>query len=200
MAREVHDVLGQLLTALKMDVAWWERRFRQLTEPGVREVLEAKARETNHLLDLMVETVQQIARELRPSVLDGLGLGAALRFEGMRFAERTGITCEVKVPEAAIPLDADRATGMFRVFQELLTNVARHARATRIDATLEWQGAELRLEVRDNGRGISPEALRSGASLGLLGMRERAAQMGGSIHLAGEEGVGTTASLTIPRM
>jgi PAS domain S-box-containing protein len=198
MAREVHDVLGQLLTAVKMDIAWWERRFGQLTDPGLRAELGEKAQETNRLADRMIETVQKIARELRPSVLDNIGLGAALQFEARQFQERTGTTCHVTVPPDTLPLDPEQATAMFRVFQELLTNVARHAQATRVTAVLRQEKDQVILEVKDNGRGIRAEEVEGAHSLGLLGMTERASLQGGSFRISGQPGRGTVACLTVP--
>ena len=198
MAREVHDVLGQLLTALKMDMAWWERRFTKITDEPLRRSLEEKVEATSRLTDRMIETVQRISHELRPSVLDNIGLGAALQFEAREFKERTGIACEVSVPSVTFSLEPDRATGIFRVFQELLTNVARHAQASRVSASLGQTAEHVMLEVKDNGRGIREEELRDPKSLGILGMAERASLMGGRLEIHGATGSGTTATLTIP--
>lgn len=198
MAREVHDVLGQLLTGLKMDMSWWERRFTKIVDESLRRSLEQRVEATSRLADRMIETVQKISRELRPSVLDNIGLGAALQFEARAFQERTGLVCQVSVPAETFALDPDRATGMFRVFQELLTNVARHAQATRIIVALRRTAEHLTLEVMDNGRGIRAEALSDPKSLGLLGMTERASLMGGRLEIHGDPGGGTTATLTIP--
>jgi signal transduction histidine kinase len=164
----------------------------------LRRSLEQRVEATSRLADRMIETVQKISRELRPSVLDNIGLGAALQFEARAFQERTGLVCQVSVPAETFALDPDRATGMFRVFQELLTNVARHAQATRIIVALRRTAEHLTLEVMDNGRGIRAEALSDPKSLGLLGMTERASLMGGRLEIHGDPGGGTTATLTIP--
>jgi PAS domain S-box-containing protein len=198
IAREVHDVLGQMLTGLKMDMAWCERRFPQIADERLRQSLAEKLASTSQLLDTMIESVQKISRELRPSVLDNIGLGAALQFETRQFQERTGIACEVSVPSETFSLEPDRATGMFRAFQEMLTNVARHAQATRVTIALAQQGGSVILEVRDNGRGIREEELVDPNSLGLLGMKERASLMGGRIEVRGAAGAGTKVTLTIP--
>jgi PAS domain S-box-containing protein len=198
IAREVHDVLGQLLTALKLDMSWWERRFTRITDEPLRRALEEKVEATSRLTDMMIDTVQKISRELRPSVLDNIGLGAALQFEARQFQERTGIACEVSVPAQTFVLDPDRTTGMFRVFQELLTNVARHAQATRVVVSLNQSAESVTLEVKDNGRGIHEEELRDPKSLGILGMAERASLMGGRLEIHGRPGQGTTGVLTIP--
>ena len=198
MAREVHDVLGQLLTALKMDTSWCERRFTEITDEPLRRSLEEKVKATSRLADQMIETVQKISGELRPSLLDNIGLGAALQFEARQFQERTGIACQVSVPSETLPLEPDRATGIFRVFQELLTNVARHAQASRVAASLVQTAQQVTLEVKDNGRGIREDELRHPKSLGILGMAERASLMGGRIEIHATAGIGTTATLTIP--
>jgi PAS domain S-box-containing protein len=198
MAQEVHNVLGQHVTALKMDVAWWRRRFSQLPDATLREQLEKKAEATDRLAAEIVEMVQQIARELRPSVLDNIGLGAALQFEARRFAERSGLQCQVTLAGEIPALDPGQATGVFRVFQELLTNVARHARATQVSVALTRMDSQLVLEVTDNGCGISTAATAAVESLGVLGMRERAAMIGAELKLVGEPGKGTIASLILP--
>jgi signal transduction histidine kinase len=198
LAREVHDVLGQLLTALKMDMSWWERRFTKIADETLRRALEEKVGATSRLADMMIEMVQKISRELRPSVLDNIGLGAALQFEARQFQERTGIACEVSMPAETFVLDPDRATGIFRIFQELLTNVARHAQATRVVVSLSQTEENVTLEVKDNGRGISEEEMRDPKSLGILGMAERASLMGGRLEIHGSPGQGTTGVLTIP--
>ncbi len=179
-------------------MSWWERRFTRITDEPLRGALVEKVESTSRLADTMIETVQRISRELRPSVLDNIGLGAALQFEARQFQERTGITCEVSVPAETFSLDPDRATGMFRVFQELLTNVARHAQATRVVVSLSQTEESVTLEVKDNGRGIREEELRDPKSLGLLGMTERASLMDGRLDIHAAAGGGTTATLTIP--
>jgi PAS domain S-box-containing protein len=200
MAREVHDVLGQMLTGLKMDMSWWERRFAKISDEPLRHAFEEKVAATSHLADLMIEAVQKISRELRPSILDNIGLGAALQFEARQFQERTGIVCAVSlIPETeSFPLGPDVTTGVFRVFQELLTNVARHARATQIAVELTQTPESVRLEIKDNGRGIRGEELQDPKSLGILGITERALLMGGKIEIIGSPGGGTRAALTIP--
>ena len=124
--------------------------------------------------------------------------GAALQCEARQFQERSGIACQISVPSDTFTLDPERSTGVFRVFQELLTNVARHAQATHVTVALSRTAAEVTLEVHDNGRGIRAEELSHPRALGLLGMHERASLMGGRFRLRGEPGAGTTATLTIP--
>lgn len=198
IAREVHDVLGQLLTGLKMDLSWLERRLGRLTDVPLRDMVTEKITASNRLADTMIETVQRIATELRPSILDNLGLPEAIQFETRQFQHRTQIECELGELPHGLKLDAEVATGVFRIFQEVLTNVARHARATWVRIRFQHQPGALRLEVRDNGRGITKAELRGVKSLGLLGMRERAMGLGGRLRIGGRGGKGTVVVLVVP--
>ena len=151
------------------------------------------------IIDGTSQGIQRVAAELRPSVLDELGLRAAIEWEAREFATRTGIECRVELPEGQPALDASRATAVFRIFQEALTNVARHAAATHVIVRLGMTPNALDLTVRDNGRGIREGALHDSRSLGLLGMRERASNFHGKVTIAGNPGAGTTLTLTMPR-
>ncbi len=199
ISREIHDELGQLLTALKMDLRWIEKRIGEREDdPALLPVLD-KTVEAGEVVDRAIVTVQEISSELRPGVLDNLGLPSALRHEAAKFQERTGIQCDVRVPEELLGLPRDPATALFRIFQETLTNVARHARATRVTGELRTEGDETVLEVADNGRGISPEALSSPKSLGLVGMQERARVLGGTLLVEPRPEGGTRVVLRLPR-
>jgi PAS domain S-box-containing protein len=198
IAREVHDVLGQLLTGMKMDLSWFERRLARLADESLRSEFAGKLTGTHALADSMLDCVQKISRDLRPSLLDNLGLTAALQFEARQFVTRTGIACEITSMPATVELSPDASTHVFRIFQEILTNAARHSDASRVRVALLRNGGELTLEVEDNGCGISMEAQQDAASLGLLGMSERAALIGGRIRFHGAPGTGTTVTLTIP--
>jgi signal transduction histidine kinase len=143
--------------------------------------------------------VQKIAVELRPGSLDNLGLASALEHEAQRFQQRTGIACQVKLPAEGLTLPAEGATAVFRIFQEALTNVARHAQATEVRGLLQSEADHLILQIEDNGRGIRPEALSDKKSLGLLGMRERAAVLGGEVAIAPLQPSGTRVTLRLPR-
>jgi signal transduction histidine kinase len=194
IAREIHDELGQALTGLKMDLTWVARRV-----PSTQKQLAEKMKSMFPLIDDTIQSVRKIASLLRPGVLDQLGLSAAIAWQARDFQMRTGIRCKLDMPQdAADGMDADRSTAVFRIFQELLTNVARHANATRVDVSLKLDPGELVLEVRDNGRGIEEGSLRSGNSLGLLGMRERAAAFGGTITVTGMPGGGTRVTVRMP--
>jgi PAS domain S-box-containing protein len=196
IAREVHDEIGQALTALGIDVAWLERR---LSEPDYqREGLESKVRSMTGLIDMTLLAVQRIAAELRPGILDELGLEAAIEWHLREFEQRTGIACRFRAGLRGPPVDADRATGTFRILQEALTNVARHSAATRVEIELSSDAGELRLEIRDNGRGIPEDRIEDSGSLGLVGMRERARALGGDLVIRSAGEGGTTLRLTIP--
>jgi two-component system sensor histidine kinase UhpB len=195
ISRTVHDELGQLLTGLKMDLRWIARR---LGTEGATEAVTARLVETDALADSTLATVQQIAIELRPSALDTLGLSAALHDEARRYSRRSGIhtTVEVTTDE---PLPPETATALFRIFQELLTNVARHAHATHVRVALTLEDEHWTLEVADDGVGLGRAEADGLSSLGLLGIRERAHALGGTFELGGRARQGTTARVQIPR-
>jgi signal transduction histidine kinase len=196
IAREVHDELGQALTALKMDVALLATRLRQ-DPPAVPDALGRLAA-MSELVEDTIHRVRRIAHELRPGVLDDLGLDAAIEWAGQDFEARTGIACRVSSGLGERRLPRELATAFFRIFQEALTNVARHARARGVGVRLEHRGGRLTLEVTDDGRGIAEEAIGGAKSLGLLGMRERARRLGGDVVIAAARGRGTTVSLSVP--
>ena len=191
IARELHDDLGQSLTALKMDVVGLLQATAQ--PPALAPIRDRILR----TLDSTVTSVQRISSELRPSVLDDLGLVAAIDAEAQLFEERSGIECEVSVA-GEMPVDSDSLTAIYRIIQEALTNVARHANATRTELRLRNRGDELLLEIRDDGRGVTNEEISDPLSLGLIGIRERAAVIGGAVQIEGVTGRGTIVSVRIP--
>ncbi|MDH5763932.1 MAG: GAF domain-containing sensor histidine kinase [Nitrospinota bacterium] len=193
IAREVHDELGQSLTALKLDLAWVERRLHE-PEEAVRE----KIKSLYDLIESTIERVQIISAELRPRILDVLGVCEALRWQTGEFQERTGIMCELTIRPDALVLDPERSTTLFRIYQEALTNVARHAEASRIDVRCEQFSDRVELEVIDNGQGIDEKKVSDSHSLGLAGMRERALVWGGDVHIAGQPDRGTRLFVRIP--
>jgi len=150
------------------------------------------------LVDEMIQTVRRISTELRPGILDDLGLVAAVEWAGEEFEARTGTKCRFALPTDDFAVDPERATAVFRIFQETLTNVARHADASEIRVRLAMEGKDLTLEVHDNGRGISEERLSNRRSLGILGMRERAMLLGGELTITGAPGKGTTVRVRVP--
>jgi PAS domain S-box-containing protein len=199
MARAVHDELGAALTAIKMDVAQARQNLVRVTEgentlPAALERTEAASK----VIDETMQTVRRIALELRPAVLDDFGLVAALDWQLTEFQKRSGLEVGLSVAPGNNHLDPDTATAVFRVFQEILTNVMRHAGATHIDVRLHQVDDALVLEVHDNGRGISAEAVSSRASMGLLGIRERLRLRGGKVNIHGEPGRGTRVRVEVP--
>jgi signal transduction histidine kinase len=149
-------------------------------------------------LDNAVTAVQRISSELRPSVLDDLGLFAAIELEMRTFEERTGIECELSIPESPPAVEGAAATAIYRMVQEALTNVARHSNAWRVELRVRERGGNLLLEIRDDGRGITDGELTDPASLGLAGIRERAEILGGTAQFEGVPGRGTIVSIRLP--
>jgi PAS domain S-box-containing protein len=197
LAREIHDVLGQELTGFRLDVAWLLRRLTERPPPPSGVLVERLAR-MQELIDSSILTVRRIATELRPGVLDDLGLLAALEWQAREFQRRSGIEIHLAGMDEEMSMERPRATAVFRIFQELLTNIARHAGAQTVNVRVERTPAMFALEVRDDGRGITESELGDPRSLGLLGLRERALASGGTITITGTAGRGTTARLQIP--
>ncbi len=193
IAREIHDELGQACTAIKMDLALIAR---WLTKNQTR--LQAKVGSAVQLVDNMIVTLRRIASDLRPRTLDDLGLPAALESQAQEFEDRTKIHCSVTLPGEPLSLDVDTSIAIFRIFQESLTNVARHARATRVGARLNAENEQIIFQVFDNGRGFDPEEAKARKSLGIVGMQERAFLLKGDLKIEGVHGAGTTVTLTIP--
>jgi PAS domain S-box-containing protein len=198
IAREVHDKVGQALTALQMDVAWLGKKAAP-SGTLESENLAAKLRSMAELIDQTIAAVQRIATELRPAVLNGLGLEAAIEWYVREFEKRTGIACRFRSDFGAAPIDSERSTAVFRILQEALTNVARHSGSTRVEIRLIADMDRLRLEIEDDGRGIPEDRLDVIGSLGLLGMRERARSLGGDLSIGRASPSGTVITLTIPR-
>jgi two-component system sensor histidine kinase UhpB len=193
IAREVHDELGQSLTALKLDLAWVSGRLPRSQRP----LLDKLATMSDHV-DATIQSIRRIATELRPGILDDLGLVAALEWQANEFQSRTGIQCHVASTLQDTLLDADLNTTFFRIFQETLTNIMRHANATQVNVNSTTDAGWIVLTVQDNGRGIMPGEIRDRRSIGLLGMEERAALLGGEFSISGEPGRGTTVTVRIP--
>jgi PAS domain S-box-containing protein len=209
IAREIHDELGQLLTGFKLDLSWLGTRLTSLAA-SKKEGRNGLTEKVHHLLekigsmiklnDRIIETVRRIARELRPPVLDYLGLLGTLEWQSQEFETRTGIRCKVSsnCPDSN-ELDQNKTIALFRIFQETLTNVARHAHATKVNVSLLEDSDAVVLRVEDNGKGIGESQLSDAGSLGLVGMRERAFLLGGDITISGAPGKGTTVRVRIPR-
>jgi PAS domain S-box-containing protein len=193
VAREMHDELGQLCTALKMDLVWIAQKL-----PGEQNRLRERTESALTLVGSLIQSVRRISTELRPSTLDSLGLVAAMEWQAQEFQTRMGIPCQVVLPEEEIRLDQERSTAIFRIFQETLTNVARHARATSVQATVVLSGESVLLVVHDNGKGFDASNALSRGSPGLLGMKERAHLIGGQLKISSAAGSGTTVTVRIP--
>ena len=193
IARVIHDELGQTLTGLKMDIAWLQRHLDQ--SPAV---LLEKTQAMSDLIDGTVQTVRRISTELRPGILDDLGLVATIEWQLQEFQIRSGIAGKLVSAPEEITLDADGSTTVFRIFQEILTNVARHAQATQVEVTLKETATFLTLQVHDNGRGITESEIDDPKSIGLLGMQERARLRAGQVHFQGTPGQGTIVIIRLP--
>jgi signal transduction histidine kinase len=192
IAREIHDELGQALTALKMDLFWLGHHL-----PENFCELHKKAAAMIKCIDGTIKAVQRISAELRPGLLDDLGLAAAIEWQAKEFRDRTGIEMEINICPEDIVSDRERSTVIFRIFQEALTNVARHAQATALKVSLIQREQKLILKVRDNGKGITQEQIFDANSFGLLGMRERVHPWGGSVKIKGVRGKGTVVFVSI---
>jgi len=193
IAREIHDELGQILTALKIDLSWLTKRL-----PKEQELLLEKTKAMDRLINKTIQTVKRIAAELRPGVLDDLGLVAAIEWQAAEFEKLTGIKCEFTSSHKDIVVDQELSTAIFRIFQEALTNVVQHANATKIKASLQERNGKVILLIKDNGTGIEKRQITNPKSFGLIGMGERARFWGGQINIRGTAGKGTTITLSIP--
>jgi PAS domain S-box-containing protein len=193
LAREIHDQLGQALTAIKLDLSSLVSELPNGTPPPSK-----RASSIIKLVDETIQSVRRISTELRPGMLDDLGLVATVEWAGEDFEARTGIKCRLDLPPEDLDVDPDQATAIFRILQETLTNVVRHARASKVEVRLAREDGVLTLEVHDNGQGIPDDKLSSGKSLGILGMRERALLLGGETTICGSSGNGTTVRVRIP--
>jgi signal transduction histidine kinase len=192
LAREIHDELGQALSTIKLNLAL----LRSEISPRVSEA-DGRIGSIVDIVDATIKSVRRLMTELRPHLLDDLGLIAAMEWQSEEFSRRTGVSCHVHFPHGEILLDADRSIALFRIFQETLTNIARHAGATEVEAELRVQDSEVLFSVKDNGRGIDKEEINNSRSFGLLGMRERARYFGGGVEITGSRGNGTTVTVRL---
>lgn len=199
IAQELHDGLGQELSVLRLEVGRLRRKAMGERQ-APREELAALIEELGEPIDQAVRSVRRISSELRPGVLDRLGLVAGLEWLVNEFSRRTGIAARLSSDGVEEKVDAEISTALFRITQEALSNVARHAGATEVSARLSGSSAELRLRIEDNGRGFDSGAEPATPSLGLLGMKERARRLGGSVEIAGTPGRGTVLMVGIPRV
>ena len=197
IARDIHDNVGQTLTAMKMDVGHVRRQLA-VSAPALKDIDERLGSMAD-LLDMAVEELRRVATELRPHVLDNLGIIAAIEGQLSDFEHRTGISCALASSAGSIDMPAAPATAVYRIVQEALTNIMRHAAATRVDARIWTAGTDVYVSIRDDGRGIEQAVSTNVRSLGLLGMHERAAMLEGQVTVTSEgTGQGTTVSVRIP--
>ncbi len=196
IARQIHDELGQQLTGLKMDLSFLSAELSKTNHPDTPYFLQ-KFEEMMAMIEHSVDAVRKLATELRPGILDKLGLSAALEWQAAEFRKRTGVKCRYRGANLG-RIEDEVATAMFRITQEALTNIARHARAENVEITLESNEDNVILQIKDDGRGISAESLMGKNSLGILGMRERAENLGGKTIIAPRSRKGTVIHVTIP--
>ena len=193
VAREIHDELGQALSSLRLDLALMKEELHQAPAEA-----EKRISSMSEVCDTTIKSVRRIITQLRPQLLDDLGLTAAIEWQAEEFQHRTGIGCSLNIIPEEITLDAARSTAIFRIFQETLTNIARHSGATAVTVQLRLNDAGVTLSVHDNGKGISEQQIHNSRSFGLLGMRERAHYWGGSVTIKGGLRLGTTVSVFLP--
>jgi signal transduction histidine kinase len=196
IAREIHDELGQQLTGLKMDASWINKKIVGSTDPNILERIATMI----SLIDETVKTVRRISSELRPGILDDLGLVPAIEWQCQEFEKRTGISSKCHAGLTDQNIDKNLATNIFRVYQEALTNVARHAQATLVETNLTQDDGIINLTIKDNGVGFDTEEIKNKMSLGLVGMRERAMLFNGELTINSKKGKGTTIVLKAPMM
>lgn len=193
IAREIHDELGQALTALKFDVSWLEKNVPD------SQAVDAKFDTVKSLIDVTAKKIQRITSELRPGLLDDLGLAAAIEWQAREFEERTGIKASIHIPEPEIAVDNPRSTAIFRIFQEALTNIARHSQATELKVSLIEGQNTIYLTVIDNGIGIDKSDLEDKSAFGLMGIKERISFFNGSARISGKQGEGTSIEVSLPK-
>jgi PAS domain S-box-containing protein len=193
VSREIHDELGQSLTTVKIDLSLLESKLT----PNQTE-LASRCQSMQALVDRSITTVQRIASQLRPGLLDDLGLGAAIEWQTQEFQKHTEIECATNMSAIADMLGREKQVEIFRMFQEVLTNVARHSKATKVDVCTSAKGDSFILQINDNGIGVDPGKMIDRGSLGFLGMRERAKSVGGFVSIVGSPGRGTSVTIVVP--
>ena len=198
IAREIHDELGQVLSAIKIDLSLLGEKLDNPAVKLERKNLTEEVNSTINLIDQTIQKMRSIIRELRPEILDHLGLSAAIEWQVQEFQTRTGVECAFASEFDDAHLDLDRATAVFRILQEALTNVTRHAQATQVDISLKERDRNILLEIHDNGRGITESDLANQKSFGIVGMRERALAFDGEVNVEKAPGGGTRVLARIP--
>jgi signal transduction histidine kinase len=192
MSREIHDQLGQQLTVMKMDISWLHKKMLTAEKP-----IQNRMNDLKNMMDDTVKLVRRIASDLRPSLLDDMGLIAAIEWHVAEFEKRSGIAIELTGIKEEPALSKEYRINLFRIVQESLTNVGRHSDATKVVIDLEVHENRLMLSIKDNGKGFDPVEAGKKGSLGLLGMRERAAVIGGNYELWSSPGKGTLVQISV---
>jgi two-component system, NarL family, sensor histidine kinase UhpB len=195
LARELHDELGQTLTTLKLEIG---RAIAALRAERLTPTVVDRLQSLTGLSDVGLAMVKRIATSLRPPTLDHLGIAEAIRWEALTFKARTGIRCHLRANKTRTALSSEQQTALFRIFQEALTNIARHAKASAVHVTLSEKDGHAELRIRDNGKGITDAERENPRALGLVGMRERAALIGGAFRISGRRGKGTSVAVHVP--
>ena len=193
IAREIHDELGQMLTFLKIQISLIGKKLSDS-----QQILKDKIDSSLKLIDDSIDSIQKISEKLRPNILDELGISPAIDWQAKEFSERTGIECLCTLPKEEPLLDKEKSTAVFRIFQEALTNVARHANADKVFISLKEYKNDLILEIKDNGKGITANQINDPRSLGILGMKERAMLFGGTVIIKSSMSSGTLVLVEIP--
>lgn len=193
IARKIHDDMGQALTALKIDLSWLSKR-PATDRDRIREKLQSMV----ILINETIETVHNVSEDLRPGLLDVFGLFAAIEWQAEEFQKRTGMACRTNLPSNEFDISKEKSTNLFRIVQESLTNVIRHASATIVEINLTSKDGRLLLEVVDNGKGITTEAVTNPKSFGLIGIKERVHPLGGEVDIVGSPNEGTRISVKMP--
>jgi signal transduction histidine kinase len=195
---EIHDELGQALTGMKMEVHWLKRRINEQNENKPQPQLTEKLTDLSNLIDTTIVSVRRISTELRPAILDDFGLVAAIEWQAREFERKNDVPCLLKSDVEKLDLNTESTTAVFRVFQEALTNVTRHAHASCVKVNLKSLGEQILMSIEDNGIGIDLSKIKTGKSLGVLGMRERTRLIGGTLNIFEGDKGGTTVELTFP--
>jgi PAS domain S-box-containing protein len=204
IAREVHDELGSLLVALKMDVGWLDKRLGEQpqrdadTAQSMRDTMRGKCQKMGRQIETAVDNVGRIITDLRPSILDHQGLWAALDWQAHEFVQSAELQLDWQMDIGrATPVDEQAAIGIFRIFQEMLSNVGRHAQASQVAINIQAAAGDISISVRDNGRGADASAFEAAKAYGVMGMRERARHLGGNLEISSQIGLGATFELRI---
>jgi PAS domain S-box-containing protein len=193
IAREIHDEFGQTLTALSFDLAWMEKRLH----PDQTQIAQ-KIESMSKIIGMAIQSIKKLSTDLRPGILDDFGLHAAIEWQAEEFETRTGKKCEVVLDVNDLNIDNEVSTAIFRILQETLTNIMRHASANRVELQLREEPGELVFLVRDDGIGLNPHEANAPQSYGLVGIQERAYSLGGTAEIISSPGQGTTVCVRLP--